>query len=756
MSNTVIGASVEIEYKSVGNVRKALKEANMELLAMQEQFGAASKEAINAAKKVADLKDRIEDAKETADLFDPGKKFQAFVTLGSQIASGFAAVQGAMALVGTESEELQKQLLKVQGAMALAKGLSDLKDFGKSFQQIRTFITAATSQMGNFQKAIVATGIGALVVASGLLVAYWDDIKGFVTGYNKELEEANKKLEKQRSQAEYQSKLIEASRDSRIAQGITEEQITKELINQAIIIAKSDADHFKNLQAQREQQVAATKRNYEFVQGLAKFVLGIQRSIINIIVKPLDLAMKGVNKIRSLLGQEEVPNLIEKINTEAKKVDDTIANWVGKKLFDVEDVDKNIQDAKIKALESESEVARLRKKISDSQSAQNKKISDEQKKTDDERKKRIEEAIKAEAKANEDLIKSRLTDREKELFEIQKSYDEQKKIIEAGGQSTASLTELYEKQKADIEKKYKEERLKKEEEFQTVIKGLKDRLQQDAALSEQDTARKAIEDKYAKEREELMKQYPNNLALLILLKQNEKAELDKVDKDFAQKKAEEDSAKLLQQSTNEDLSFQERLAKISEREQMESQLVFKSEDDRLAFLKANSDAKKAIIAAETQFRIDQAQKAADVLNQLSDVVGKETAAGKVMAIAAATINTYLAASKALTGIKTGNPLGAAIAIAQTAAVIATGIKTIREIAKVKVPGGGGGSAPSATAIATAAPMQAGISPAVQGQALNAEAINNMGNQSLRAYVINSDIQNNDQRNAYLERNARIG
>ena len=101
MSNTVIGASVEIEYKSVGNVRKAFKEANMELLAMQDQFGAASKEAINAAKKVADLKDRIEDARETADLFDPGKKFQAFVTLGSQIASGFAAVQGAMALVGT-------------------------------------------------------------------------------------------------------------------------------------------------------------------------------------------------------------------------------------------------------------------------------------------------------------------------------------------------------------------------------------------------------------------------------------------------------------------------------------------------------------------------------------------------------------------------------------------------------------------------------------------------------------------------------
>jgi len=53
-------------------------------------------------------------------------------------------------------------------------------------------------------------------------------------------------------------------------------------------------------------------------------------------------------------------------------------------------------------------------------------------------------------------------------------------------------------------------------------------------------------------------------------------------------------------------------------------------------------------------------------------------------------------------------------------------------------------------------MQPGISQAVQGQALNAQAINDLGNQSLRAYVMNSDIQNNNQRNAYLERNARIG
>ena len=744
MSNTVIGASVEIEYKSVGNVRKALKEANMELLAMQDQFGAASKEAINAAKKVAELKDRIEDARETADLFDPGKKFQAFVTLGSQIASGFAAVQGAMALVGVESEEVQKQLLKVQGAMALAKGIGDLKDFGKSWQQVKIFVANATNGMSSFKKALLATGIGLFVVAVGTLIAYWDDLKNAILGTN----------DITKAYAESQKEVTKAVIDAKTK---FKEVTTAMSLAKDGVISKEQA--LKTYNEKLGDTFGKTNSLEIAEQRMAKYT--------NTYLKAIELRTRAQvfygkaseAAAKAAAGEDVEPGFWETLGNSILSAGNSTA-FASKQAESYAKNTADLNDQQIKftaeadklmkeAIIAEDELAKLTK-------GNNQEKVKDNKKTNDLIIKQNEDAIRALQKANDDLIKSRLSDREKELFELEKNYKEQFEIIKKGGKSTASLTELYEKQKADVEKKYKEERLKKEEEFQTVIKGLTDRLQQEAAVSEQDAARKAIEDKYAKEREELMKQYPNNLALLILLKQNEKAELDKVDKDFAQKKAEEDAAKLLQQSTNEDLSFQERLAKISEREQMESQLVFKSEDDRLAFLKANSDAKKAIIAAETQFRIDQAQKASDVLGQLSDAVGRETAAGKVMAIAAATINTYLAASKALTGIKTGNPIGAAIAIAQTAAVIATGIKTIREIAKVKVPGGGGGSAPSATAIATAAPMQAGISPAVEGQALNAQAINNLGNQAARAYVLNSDIQNNDQRNAYLERNARIG
>jgi len=46
--------------------------------------------------------------------------------------SGFAAVQGTMALVGTESEALEETLLKVQGALALQQGVQGVLEYSKS------------------------------------------------------------------------------------------------------------------------------------------------------------------------------------------------------------------------------------------------------------------------------------------------------------------------------------------------------------------------------------------------------------------------------------------------------------------------------------------------------------------------------------------------------------------------------------------------------------------------------------------------
>jgi hypothetical protein len=170
--------------QSIGNVKKALKEANAELINAQNNFGDYSDQAIAAAKRVAELKDKISEAKETADLFDPGKKFQVFAGAINAVAGGFTAVQGALGVVGAESEELQKSLLKVQSALALSQGLSAVTDSAKDFQRLATIVkTNVVTAFSTLRGAIIATGVGALAIAVGLVAANFDKVKKAVLDF---------------------------------------------------------------------------------------------------------------------------------------------------------------------------------------------------------------------------------------------------------------------------------------------------------------------------------------------------------------------------------------------------------------------------------------------------------------------------------------------------------------------------------------------------------------------------------------------
>jgi hypothetical protein len=182
MANEVVGVQIKVDSsqatQSLGSVRKEIKQANSDLLAAQKQFGNYSNEALAAAKKVAELKDSIQEARETADLFDPGKKFQAFAGAASAVAGGFTAVQGAIGLVGVKSEEVEKSILKVQSALALSQGLSTIADSAKSFQRLAAIVKSqVVTAFSTLRGAIIATGVGALAVGLGLLIANFDAVK---------------------------------------------------------------------------------------------------------------------------------------------------------------------------------------------------------------------------------------------------------------------------------------------------------------------------------------------------------------------------------------------------------------------------------------------------------------------------------------------------------------------------------------------------------------------------------------------------
>jgi hypothetical protein len=125
---------IEIDIESnLGSLKSQLREAQAEVVKLSDTFGATSREAAEAAKKAADLKDRIGDAKALTDAFNPDAKFNALSTSIGGVLNGFQAYEGALGLIGVESEDLQKTLLKVQSAMAFTQGINGVLESKDSF-----------------------------------------------------------------------------------------------------------------------------------------------------------------------------------------------------------------------------------------------------------------------------------------------------------------------------------------------------------------------------------------------------------------------------------------------------------------------------------------------------------------------------------------------------------------------------------------------------------------------------------------------
>jgi hypothetical protein len=94
--------------ESVKSLKTQLKEAQANVAALSDKFGATSKEAVEAAKSAAILRDKIGDAKSLTDAFNPDAKFKALSGSLTGVAGGFSAVTGALGLMGKESKDVEK------------------------------------------------------------------------------------------------------------------------------------------------------------------------------------------------------------------------------------------------------------------------------------------------------------------------------------------------------------------------------------------------------------------------------------------------------------------------------------------------------------------------------------------------------------------------------------------------------------------------------------------------------------------------
>ena len=233
VGNELAGAGLKAEdfYKKLDPKDAIPKQITLkrELKLLKEQMqeaalagGVLGEEYLRLKKRAGELDDTIKDVgNDIANAGSDTRGIDNVVGSISALAGGFSAIQGAAALFGDESEELQKTLLRVNAAMAFATGLQQistaLQKEGSlariadtiatgtqiAVQKIYTAVTGrATVATIAFKVALAATGIGLVVIA---VLALSQAFKKS----NKDLEEATRLIESQNRGLESMNTLLQ-------------------------------------------------------------------------------------------------------------------------------------------------------------------------------------------------------------------------------------------------------------------------------------------------------------------------------------------------------------------------------------------------------------------------------------------------------------------------------------------------------------------------------------------------------------------
>lgn len=234
-----ITVDTDVADLSVGELKQAFKDLTQEI----SETKVGTEKYKQTLTKLGDVKGALKDVKDQINALDPEKKFRAIAQVGSSIASGFAAAQGAVALFGGESEDLQKVLVRVQAATALASGLQGLAGFGKALQTAGLAMRAFA--VSNPFTAIAA-GIVALVAVIASLVNAYNDANSETAKLEVATESLTTAYKHQESALNDQIKILEAYGDR-------EDEILKKKRELLVINAKEIALQLELAKARKKE-----------------------------------------------------------------------------------------------------------------------------------------------------------------------------------------------------------------------------------------------------------------------------------------------------------------------------------------------------------------------------------------------------------------------------------------------------------------------------------------------------------------------
>ena len=171
---------------SLKALREELKRVKDEMAGLEE----GSDAFLQAAKKGGELKHQIDEINQSirGASADFGDMLGNITNVGAGITGAFQAAKGAMELMGVESENVTKAIKDMQSIMAMTQGLDAIDQAIKSFKKLSTIVNISSKSLSTFKKALIGTGLGALVVVLGSIISNWDEFTKSIGLSTKQLE----------------------------------------------------------------------------------------------------------------------------------------------------------------------------------------------------------------------------------------------------------------------------------------------------------------------------------------------------------------------------------------------------------------------------------------------------------------------------------------------------------------------------------------------------------------------------------------
>jgi hypothetical protein len=397
--------------------------ANLEI-AGQDGTAAFNQLLVAAAK----LEDQIGDTRAKVKILASDTfKFDAAVGATQALTAGFEVAQGAAALFGSESEDLQKAIAKVTAATAVANGVNQLASLIKEESAFKTgVLTVAETAYGiavgkttgalkAVRLALAATGVGLLVFGLIALIENFDKVKDAIFGTS----DATRAFES-----------AQKSANAELAK-------TKGFLNDAAIAQADLNDKLAVSQGKlSSQQAQINKLTRDGAQQNIKDTRGLYFEKVRL------QKVEDEQKQKLVLAQKELDKLGNVDNENVKKRFRDKVNIAKNELAVTQNLTKNIEkdivarrDANLNAVKTEIEIIKANEK------------SDAEQKANDKRQALRDaanaKALEATRKAAEDQAKAReqLAKIEEQAFI--ESLDAQSKILNENNNKVLELEKIF-------------------------------------------------------------------------------------------------------------------------------------------------------------------------------------------------------------------------------------------------------------------------------------------------------------------------